>query len=43
MHYIIALRQNKPLQCALVDAKDWWALHDEAGKPVPGIDMTFAN
>jgi hypothetical protein len=39
MHYVIALRQNQPLQRALVDAKDWWALHDEAGKPVPGIEL----
>jgi hypothetical protein len=39
-HYVIALRQNKPLQRALVDAQDWWTLHDEAGKPVPGIELT---
>ena len=39
MHYVIALRQNQPLQRALVDVKDWWALHDEAGKPVPGIEL----
>ena len=39
MHYIIALRQNQPLQRALVDAKDWWVLHDETGKPVPGIEL----
>ena len=39
MHYVIALRQNQPLQRALVDEQDWWVLHDEAGKPVPGIEL----
>jgi len=40
MHYIIALRQNQPLQRALVNAEDWWVLHDEQGKPVDGIELT---
>ena len=38
MHYVIALRQNQPLQRALVDAQDWWVLHDEAGKPVSALN-----
>ena len=40
MHYIVALRQNQPLQRALVNAEGWWVLHDEQGKPVPGIELT---
>jgi DNA-directed RNA polymerase subunit L len=40
MHYIIALRQNQPLQRALVDADGWWVLQDEHGKPVEGIELT---
>jgi IS4 transposase len=40
MQYIIALRQNQPLQRALVNAEDWWLLHDEKGKPVEGIELT---
>ena len=39
-HYIIALRQNQPLQRALVDVSGWWALLDEHGKPVEGIELT---
>ena len=23
----------------MVDAQDWWTLHDEVGKPVPGIEL----
>ena len=40
MHYIIALRQNQPLQRALVNAETWWPLIDEDGRPVPGIELT---
>ena len=40
MHHIIALRQNQPLQRALVSADGWWSLHDEDGKPVAGIELT---
>ena len=40
LHYVIALRLNQPLQRALVDAEGWWRLQDEAGKPVPGIELT---
>ena len=40
IHHIIALRMNQPVQRALVDAGGWWALHDEEGKPVEGIDLT---
>jgi hypothetical protein len=40
LHYVIALRLNQPLQRALVDAQGWWRLHDEAGKVVPGIELT---
>lgn len=40
MHYVIALRQNQPLQRALVDADGWWVLHDEHGQPVEGIELT---
>lgn len=39
-HYIIALRQNQPLQRALVNASGWWGLVDAEGKPVPGIELT---
>jgi hypothetical protein len=39
LHYVISMRQNQPVQRALVDAQDWWVLHDEAGKPVPGIEL----
>lgn len=38
--YIIALQQNQPLQCALVNAESWWVLHDDKGKPVKGIELT---
>jgi len=40
MHHVIALRQNQPLQRALVDAEGWWVLQDERGKPVEGIELT---
>lgn len=40
LHYIIALRQNQPLQRALVNATGWWGLHEEDGTPVEGIDLT---
>ena len=40
MHYLIALRQNQPLQRALVNADNWWSLIDEDGRPVPGIELT---
>ena len=40
MHHIIALRQNQPLQRALVNAQGWWVLHDAQGKPVEGIELT---
>jgi hypothetical protein len=33
VHYLIALRLNQPLQRALVDETDWWALDD-------GIELT---
>ena len=40
LHHIIALRQSQPVQRALVNAQGWWVLHDEDGKPVPGIELT---
>lgn len=40
IHHIIALRQNQPLQRALVDTKGWWALVDERGRTVEGIELT---
>jgi hypothetical protein len=40
MHHIIALRQNQPLQRALVSADGWWVLQDEQGEPVEGIELT---
>ncbi len=40
MHYVIALRQNQPLQRALVDADGWWVLQDEKGNAVEGIELT---
>ena len=40
MQYIIALRLNQPLQRALVDADGWWALQNEDGKTVEGIELT---
>jgi hypothetical protein len=40
MHHIIALRQNQPLQRALVSAEGWWGRHDEHGTPVDGIELT---
>ena len=40
IHYIIAQRQNQPLQRALVNAGGWWVLQDERGKPVEGIELT---
>jgi hypothetical protein len=39
LHYIIALRQNQPLQRALVDAQGWWPLCDEQGQRVEGIEL----
>ena len=39
LHYIIALRQNQPLQVALVDAQGWWPLVDEQGHRVEGIEL----
>ena len=40
LHHIIALRQNQPLQRALVNAEGWWVLQDARGKPVEGIELT---
>ena len=40
MHYIIALRQNQPLQRALVNTEGWWPLIGEDGQPVPGMELT---
>jgi hypothetical protein len=44
LHYAIALRLTQPLQRALVDAArdghGWWALKDEQGHIVPGIELT---
>jgi hypothetical protein len=40
LHHIIALRQNQPLQRALVNATGWWGLHEEDGTPVEGIELT---
>lgn len=40
LHHIIALRQNQPLQRALVNAEGWWVLQDGHGKPVEGIELT---
>ena len=40
MHYVIALRQNQPLQRALVSAEGWWVLQDEQNQPVDGIELT---
>ena len=40
LHHITALRQNQPLQHALVNAEDWWVLQDDKGKPVEGIELT---
>jgi hypothetical protein len=39
LHYIIALRQNQPLQRALVEAQGWWPLLDEQGQRVEGIEL----
>ena len=33
-HYIIALRQNQPLQRALVDTQGWWSLLVDKGERV---------
>ena len=33
LHYMIALRQNQPLQRALVNAGGWWVLLDEYSGP----------
>lgn len=38
--YIIALRQNQPLQSALANADDWWVLQNENGKVIDGIELT---
>ena len=40
LHYIIALRHTQPLQRALVNAQGWWALQDQHGKSVEGIELT---
>jgi hypothetical protein len=40
LHHIIALRQTQPLQRALVNDRGWWALEDEAGNAVEGIELT---
>ena len=40
LHLIIALRQNQPLQRALVNAEGWWVLQDDKGRPVEGIELT---
>jgi Transposase DDE domain group 1 len=40
LHYIIALRQNQPLQRALVNATGWWPLQGDDGKTVEGIELT---
>jgi hypothetical protein len=40
MHYLIALRQNQPLQRALVSADGWWPLIGDDGHRVPGIELT---
>ena len=40
LHHIIALRQNQPLQRALVNAGGWWVLQDGRGTPVEGIELT---
>lgn len=39
LHYIIALRQNQPLQRALIEAQGWWSLLDEQGQRVEGIEL----
>ena len=39
-HYIIALRQNQPLQRALVDTQGWWPLLDDTGERVEGIELS---
>jgi hypothetical protein len=39
LHYIIALRQNQPMQRALLDAQGWWPLCDEQGHRVEGIEL----
>ena len=39
MHYIIALRQNQPLQRALVNTEGWWVLRDEDGREIKGIEL----
>ena len=39
-HFIIALRQNQPLQRALVDTQGWWPLLDDKGERVEGIELT---
>ena len=40
MHYVMAPRQNQPLQRALAHAQGWWGLHDAKGKPAEGIELT---
>jgi hypothetical protein len=41
IHYTIALRQNQPLQRALVNnTEGWWVLRDDKGKEVKGIELT---
>ena len=39
-HHIIALRQNQPLQRALVNAEGWWGLQEARGQPIEGIELT---
>lgn len=39
LHHIVALRQTQPIQRALVNASGWWALFDEQGRPVEGIEL----
>ena len=39
LHHIVPLRQTQPIQRALVNATDWWALRDEQDRPVEGIEL----
>ena len=43
LHYVIALRQHQDVQRALVDQQGWWALTDEEGRTVPGIELAWFN
>jgi Transposase DDE domain group 1 len=40
LHHIIALRLHQPLQHALMNIQGWWALEDEHGHAVEGIELT---